>query len=139
MHSLFPRFNTLLKGIFWDLFELRRRGHFDQIDVRKMGSFQNRFNLGEKEKVTGTRLGKCGGVPRLQCSFVQETDKYSELCEQERYRDGAFMRGLSKGSASCHSLISQGAEECLYRRFGSLFGLRIGIRNEQCLEYRRIQ
>ena len=83
MHSLFPGFNTLLEGIFWDLFELCRRDHFDQIDVRKMGSFQNRFNLGEKEKVTGTILGKYGGVSRLQCSFVQETDKYSELCEQE--------------------------------------------------------
>ena len=76
MHLLFPGFNTLLEGIFWDLFELRRCGHFDQIDVRKMGSFQNRFNLGEKEKVTGPRLGKYRGVPRLQCSFVQETDEY---------------------------------------------------------------
>ena len=83
MHSLFPGFNTLLEGIFWDLFELCRRDHFDQIDVRKMGSFQNRFNLGEKEKVTGTILGKYGGVSRLQCSFVQETDIYSELSEQE--------------------------------------------------------
>ena len=135
MHSLFPGFNTLLEGIFWDLLELCRHGHFDGINVRKMGSFQNRFDLGEEEKVTGPRLGKYGGVLRLQCSFVQETDKYLELCEQEHYCDGAFMRGLSKGSASCHSLISQGAEECLYRQFGSLFGLRIGIRNEQCLEY----
>ena len=76
VHSLFPGFNTLLEGIFWDLFELRRRDHFDQIHVRKMGSFQSRFNLGEKEKITGNRLGKYGGVSRLQCSFVRETNKY---------------------------------------------------------------
>ena len=55
--------------------------------------FRTDLILGKRKKVTGTRLGKYGGVPRLQCSFVQETDKYSELCEQERYCDGAFMRG----------------------------------------------
>ena len=53
MHSLFPGFNTLLEGVFWDLFELRRRGHFDQIDVRKMGSFQNKYNLWERKKSQG--------------------------------------------------------------------------------------
>ena len=71
-----------------------------------------------------------------------ETDEYSglcHLCEQERYRDQASMRGLLKGSDSCHALILRGAEESLYRRFGSLFGLGVGIRNERCLEYLRIQ
>ena len=52
MHSPFPGFNTLLEDIFWDLFELRRRGHFDGIDVRKMSSLQNRFDLGKEEKDT---------------------------------------------------------------------------------------
>ena len=50
----------------------------------------------------GPDRGNMGGVPKLQCSFLQETDKYSGLCEQERYRDGAPMRWLPKGSASCH-------------------------------------
>ena len=76
MHSPFSGFNTLLEGIFWDLFELRPRGHFDQIDVRKMSSLQNRLNLGEKKKVTGPRVGKYGGVSKLQCSFARETDEY---------------------------------------------------------------
>ena len=43
-----------------------------------------------------------------------ETDEYSglcHLCEQERYRDQASMRGLLKGSDSCHALILRGAEE----------------------------
>ena len=54
-----------------------------------------------------------GGVPKLQCFFLRDTDKYSELYEQERYRDGASMRRLPKGSASCHALIIRGDEESL--------------------------
>ena len=124
------KFGPKIRPIFWDLLELRRRGVFDGIDVKKMSSLQNRFDLGEEEKVT---WGKIGGI--LQCSFLQETDKYSGLCKQERYRDGAPMRCLPKGSASCDALILRDAEESFYRRFGSLFGLGVGIRNERCLEY----
>ena len=87
----------------------------------------------------GSDWGNMGVVSKLQCFFLQETDNYSRLCEQERYRDGALMPWLPKGSASCHALILRDAEESLYRRFGSLFGLDIGIRNERCLEYRRTQ
>ena len=52
VHSCFPGFNLLLEGTFWDLFEFRRRGYLDGIDVRKMGSLQNRLDLGEEERVT---------------------------------------------------------------------------------------
>ena len=76
-----------------------------------------------------------GDVPKLQCSFLQETDKYSGLCEQEHYYDGAPMHWFLKSSASCQAPILRDAEECLDRRFGSLFGLRVGIRNERCLVY----
>ena len=51
----------------------------------------------------------------------------SGLCEQERYCDGAYVRGLLKGSASYHALIFRDAEESLSRRFNSLFGLGVGI------------
>ena len=85
----------------------------------------------------GPDRGNMGSVPKLQCSFLQKTDKYSGLCKQERYRDGAPMHWFPKGSTSCHALILRDAEESLYRRFGSLFGLGVGIRNERCLEYRR--
>ena len=78
-----------------------------------------------------------GGVPKLQCFFLRETNKYSGLCEQERYRDTASMCGLPKGSASCHALILRSTKESLYRRFGSLFGHGVGIENERCLEYQR--
>ena len=84
MHSPFPGFNTLLEDIFWDLFELRRRGDFDGIDVRKMGSLQNRFDLGEEKKSHGARSGEYGGIPKLQCCFLQETERCSGLCDQER-------------------------------------------------------
>ena len=43
------------------------------------------------------------------------------------------MRELPKGSG--HALISQGAEECLYRQFGLLFGLGVGTQSERCLEF----
>ena len=62
----------------------------------------------------GPDRGNMGGVPKLQCSFLQETDKYSRLCEQKRYCDKAPMRWLPKGSASCHALILRDAEESLY-------------------------
>ena len=65
MHSPFPGFNTPLEGIFWDLFELRRRGHFDGIDVRKMGSLQNRFDLGKEEKDTGPDRENMGGYSKI--------------------------------------------------------------------------
>ena len=114
MHSPFLRFKTFLEDIFWDLLELRRRSHFDGIDVRKMGSLQNRLDLREDKKVIRARSGKYGGVPKLQCFFLQKNDEYSGLCEQERYHDGAPMCELPKGSASCHTLILQGAEESLF-------------------------
>ena len=97
--------------------------------------FRTDLILGKRKKSPGARLGKYGDVPKLQCFFLRETDEYSRLCEQERYRDGAPMHGLSKGSASCHALILRSAEESLYRRFDSLFGLGVGIRNERYLEY----
>ena len=48
------------------------------------------------KKVTRGQIGEYGGVPKFQCFFLRETDEYSGLCEQERYRDGAPMRGLPK-------------------------------------------
>ena len=105
----FPKIQNIFGRHFWDLFELRRRSHFDGIDVRKMGSVQNRFNLREEKKVTRCQIREIwGGVPKLQCFFLQETDEYSGLCEQEHYRDAAPMRELSKSSASCHALILRG-------------------------------
>ena len=76
--------------------------------------------LGKRKKSHGVRSGEYEGVPKLQCFFLRESDEYSGLCEQERYRDGAPMRGLPKGCASCHALILRDAEESIYRRFGSL-------------------
>ena len=90
----------------------------------KWVTFRTDLILGKRKKSHRARLGD---APKLQCFFLRETDEYSELCEQERYRDGAPIRGLSKGSASCHALILRGAEESLYRRFGSLFGLGVEI------------
>ena len=95
-----------------------------------MDFLQNRFELGKEEKVTGTISGECRMCSKVAMSFLQEIDEYSRLCEQEHYCDGASMCGLSKGSASCHALISQGIKECLYRLFVSLFGLGVGIQNE---------
>ena len=45
-----------LEGIFWDLLELHCHGLFDGIVVRKMGSLQNRFDLGEEKKVTSGQI-----------------------------------------------------------------------------------
>ena len=65
MHLPFPGFNTLLEGILWDLFELCHCGHFDGIDVKKMGSLPGRFDLGQEEKSQGARLGECGGCSKV--------------------------------------------------------------------------
>ena len=62
VHSPFPRFKTFLEGIFWDLFELRRHSHFGGINVRKMGSLQNRFDLRKEKKVTRGQIGEIWGV-----------------------------------------------------------------------------
>ena len=69
VHSPFPRFKTFLESIFWDLFELRRRSHFDGIDVRKMGSLQNRFDLREEKKSHGARSGECEGCSKVAMFF----------------------------------------------------------------------
>ena len=87
----------------------------------------------------GLDRGNMGVIPKLQCSLLQETDEYSGLCEQECYRDGAPMHWLPKVSTSCHALNLRDAKESLFRQFGSLFGLGVGIQNERCLEYRRTQ
>ena len=49
---LFRQFKTFLEGIFWDIFKLPRRNHFNGIDVRKMGSLQNKFDLKKEKKAT---------------------------------------------------------------------------------------
>ena len=79
-----------------------------------MGSLQNKFDFREEKKSHGVRSGEYGGAPKLQCFFLRETDKYSGLCEQERYRDGVSMRELPKDSASCHAMILRGAKESLF-------------------------
>ena len=89
----------------------------------KWVSFRTDLILGKRKKSHRTRSEEYGGVPKLQCFFLQETDEYSGLCEQERYCDGVPMHGLFKSLASCHTLILQGTEESLYRQFGLLFGL----------------
>ena len=96
-----------------------------------MGFLQNRFDLGEEEKSQRPNWGNMESVPKLKCSFLRETDEYSELCKQKRYRDEASMLGFPEGSTSCPALISRGAEKCLYRRFGSLFCLGVGVRNKR--------
>ena len=87
--------------------------------------FRTDLILGKRKKSHGARSGEYGGVPKLQCSFLQETDIYSGLCEHERYRDGVPMHWLPKGSSSCQALILRDVEESLYRRFDSLFGLGV--------------
>ena len=75
MYLPFTKFKTFLEGISWDLFELRCHSHFDEIDVRKMGFLQNRFDLKKEKKVTwGQIRGIWGGVLKLQCFFLRETD-----------------------------------------------------------------
>ena len=76
--------------------------------------FRTDLILGKRKSHTGPDRGNMGGVPKLQCFFLRETDEYSKLCEQERYRDRAPMRGLPKGPASCHVLILRGAKESLF-------------------------
>ena len=105
MHSLFSGFNTLLEGIFLDLFELLRRGHFDGIDVRKMGSLQNRFDLEKEGKVTRGQIEGIWGV--FQSCNVP-------FCEKLTNTQGCVIRSVnvmeppcvsfSKRSASCHAL-----------------------------------
>ena len=85
--------------------------------------FRTDLILGRGKSHMGTDRGNMGSVLKLQCFFLQETDKYSGLCEQDRYGDEAPMRWLPKDSASCHALILRDAEKSLYRRFGSLHGL----------------
>ena len=102
MHSPFPGFNTLLEGIFWDLFELRRRGHFDGIDVRKMGSLQNRFDLGKSHM--GSDRGNMGVFQSCNVPF----------CEKLTNTEGCVIKSVNvmeppcvsfpKRSTSCHAL-----------------------------------
>ena len=87
--------------------------------------------LGKRKKSHGARSGEYGGCSKVAMFFLRKIDEYSGLCQQERYRDGASMRGLPKGSAFCHALILRGVKESLHRRFGSLLGLRVGVRNEK--------
>ena len=46
-------------------------------------------------------------VPKLKCSFLRETDEYSRLCEQERYRNGASMSKPSIKLSSAPREISE--------------------------------
>ena len=104
--------------------------------------FRTDLILGKRKKSHGARSGEYGKCSKVAMFLSRETDKKTDKltnrekltntqCEQRRYRDRAPLRGLPKGSAFCHALILGGAEESLYRRFRSLFGLEVGIRNEK--------
>ena len=118
MHSPFPGFNTLLEDIFWDLFELRRRGHFDGIDVRKMGSLQNRFDLGKEEKVTRGQIEGIGWV--FQSCNVP-------FCKKLTNTQGCVIRSVNvmeppcvsfpKRSVSCHALSHKAPKNVLKTSF----------------------
>ena len=58
----FLQFKTFLEGIFWNLFELCGHSHFNGIDVRKMGSLQNRFDLRKEKNVTRGQIGRIWGM-----------------------------------------------------------------------------
>ena len=100
--------------------------------------FRTDLILGKRKKSHGARLRKYGVCSKV-AMFLQETYEYSGLCEKEHYCDGVPMRGLPKGPTSCYTLILQGTEKSLYRQFGLLLGLEVGIQNEQCLEFQRTQ
>ena len=57
-----------------------------------------------------------GGSKIAMFFFLQKTDEYSELCEQERYRDGTSMRGVpkieSKSDAHC---VLRYSRHCSFR------------------------
>ena len=80
-----------------------------------MCSLQNRFDLREEKKVTQGQIGEIWGLfQSCNVSFCEKVDEYLGVCEQENYYDGTPMCGLPKGSASCHALILQGAEESFF-------------------------
>ena len=104
MHSPFRGFNTPLEGIFWGLFELCRRSHFDGIDVRKMGSLQNRFDLGKEEKVTGGQIGGIWGVfQNCNVPFKKLTNTQGCVIRSVIVMERSCV-SFQKRSASCHAL-----------------------------------
>ena len=94
VHSPFPRFKTFLEDIFWDLFKLRRRSHFDGIDVRKMSSLQNRFDLREEKKVTRSQIGGVWRVFR-SCNV--------SFCEKLTNTQGCVSRNVIVTERPCVS------------------------------------
>ena len=101
VHSPFPRLKTFLEGIFWNLFELRPRSHFNVIDVRKMGFLQNRFDLREEKKVTRGQIGEICGCFKIAMFLFVRNWRILRAVWAGNYRDGASMRGLPKGSTHC--------------------------------------
>ena len=106
-----------------------------ELMTEKWVPFRTDLILGKRKKSHEARSGEIWEGSKVAMFFLQETDEYSGLCKQERYCDGVPMHGLPKSSTSCHALILQGTKESLYRQFGSLFSLGVGIWNERCLEY----
>ena len=105
MHLPFSGFNTLLEDIFWDLFELLRRGHFDGIDVRKMGSLQNRFDLGKEEKVTWGQIEGIWGYSKVAMflSAKKLTNTHGCVIRSVNVMEPPCV-SFPKRSASCHAL-----------------------------------
>ena len=112
VHSPFPRCKTFLEGIF--LSSVVAAILMESMS-EKWIPFRTNLILGKRKKSHRARSREYGDVRKFQCFFWRETDEYSRLCEQERYRDGASMRELFKGSSSCYALILRGAKESLYR------------------------
>ncbi len=61
-HSSLPRHYALLGGFSWDAQQLRRFGPFDDFHAFKMGPLDDPLELGEKKKVTQSKIR---GIGRL--------------------------------------------------------------------------
>ena len=85
VHSLFPGFNNSWKAFSGIFLSSVIAAILMELMSEKWVLFRTDLILGKRKKSHRARSREYGGgIPKLQCSFLQKTDQYSRLCDQER-------------------------------------------------------
>ena len=127
----------MLEGFFWNVPQLRRYIHFDDLHVFKAGPLDDSLEVGEKKKVTRSQLNR-EVLPARRFSFRPRTAEGSGHCEQAHCRGEATTIYPATTLVSSPAMCEANAAGFICRLADWLSGPVVRTQSERCLSHRRM-